>query len=246
MEDHQRGVTEFGLNLEGLVREAWRIFLSRPLTLLGVSCLVQICWLPTHLFGVTSFFWLPFTLCVPYATVLILRGEKSDRIYLGWINWYPRLLAIFSGVAVIFTILLVLCGAWVAPVSHTMDVYQTILPEIAKKSAEGVSFTVDGSRAGLPFLASGGWLLLPLLLESILTFMVGLVGMVSIRKKVSAPEAFFEVFNSWRHILEVVLFGMMLGIFALSGLVVCCVGILVTTTFAWICLGVGYYQMYEQ
>ncbi|GMV65011.1 MAG: hypothetical protein KJ050_15135 [Candidatus Omnitrophica bacterium] len=225
MNDDQKGVVEFGLDAEGMVARAWKIFLTRPLTLLGVSCLVQICWLPAHLLALPSIFWLPFTLCVPFATVQLLRGEKTDRLFLGWIELYPRVLMVFVPAAISFIVLYVISGF-----------VQFYLVQLFS----------EGLTNRLMFSLYVGRFFLPVLAESILGHMVALAALLAVRKKLSATEAWLELFSTRRQVLETFLLGGMLALFGMSGLVVCCVGTFATTTFAWICLGVAYYQIFEQ
>ncbi len=225
MASQQTGTATFGLDFEKMVAQAWRVFLSRPLTLLGVSCLIQVLWLPAHLIGLGAFFWLPFTLCVPFATVLLLRNEVTDRSFLGWINLYPRILAIYSPAAILFVVLCLTCG-------------------FASLFVSGVALKEGSGRLA----ASLAWgpMLLPILVEAVLGNVLGLAALVSARKRVTAIDSLLELFSTRRQVLEVFLLGGGLALFGLSGILVCCVGLLVTTTFSWICLGVAYYQMFEE
>lgn len=225
MNEQKAGAAVFGLNLEKMVEQAWRVFLSRPLTLLGVACLVLAAWLPTHILGLPSFFWLPFTLCVPFASVCILRNEKSDRTYLGWVEMYPRTLAVFLPAALVFLFLFVVCGFF-----H-LFVVQVSVEKLPRRMATMLYW----SRFFLPVLA-----------ESILGHTLALAALIAVRKKISATDALFELFATRRHTVEAFLLGGTLALFGMSGALVCCVGIFATTTFAWICLGVAYYQMFEE
>ncbi len=104
MRELRTGVETFGLDMEGMVKDAWRVFRDRPLTLLGVSVLVTLGSIVSHFLYVGVFFWLPFSLCIPFAVVMILAHEKSDRSFLGWIDYYPRLLTIFLPAALVYLI----------------------------------------------------------------------------------------------------------------------------------------------
>lgn len=222
MNDQKAGSAVFGLDVEKMVREAWRVFQTRPLTLLGVSCLVQILWIPTHLFGITAFFWLPFTLCVPYATVHLLRNEPTDRVFLGWLDLYPRVIVVFMPVALAFL--------W-------------FLSEAYFPSMTGLGLGLL-TRKFLGFFWAS--LFFPLLVEAILAYVFGLAALLCVRKKLSPVEAILELFTTPRHAIEAFLVGSALALFGLSGMVVCCFGVLLTTTFAWICLGVAYFQIFEE
>jgi hypothetical protein len=223
--EHKSGVAEFGLDVEGMVTSAWRVFISRPLTLLGVSCLIQILWFPAHLFGLPAIFWLPFVICVPYATVHILRGESSDRMFLGWIRHYPRLLVIFIPAALVFVVLYILC------------VFMQIF--VAQLFANDLSTRVA-------MMLYWGRFFIPIMIESILGHMLALAAILSVRKKLSATDAILELFSTRRQFLEVFLLASTLALFGMSGGIICCVGIFATTTFSMICLGVAYYQLFEQ
>jgi len=221
----KQGVAEFGLDLEGMVARAWRIFLKRPLTLLGVSCLVQVLWLPAHIFGIPSFFWLPFSLCVPFATIHLIREEPSDRIFLGWIHLYPRVLMVFAPAAVVFVVLYVVCGF-----------VQIFVAQLFANDLSG----------RLAMMLYWGRFFIPVLAESILGHTLALAALLAVRRKLSATDALLELFSTRRQVLEAFLLGSSLAMFGMSGALVCCVGIFATTAFAWICLGVAYYQMFEQ
>ncbi len=225
MNERKHGTAEFGLDLEGMVARAWRIFLKRPLTLLGVSSLILILWLPAHIFGIPSFFWLPFCLCVPFATIHLLREEPSDRIYLGWIHLYPRILMVFVPAAVAFVVLYVFCGF-----------VQIFVQQLFANDLSGwISSMLYWGRFFIPVLA-----------ESILGHTLALAALLAVRKKIPATDALLELFSTRRQTLEAFLLGSSLAMFGMSGALVCCVGIFATTAFAWICLGVAYYQMFEQ
>lgn len=219
------GTATFGLDFEKMVAQAWRVFLSRPLTLLGVSCLVQILWLPAHLLGLGAFFWLPFTLCVPFATVLLLRNEVTDRSFLGWIHLYPRILVIYAPAALAFIVLCVVCG-------------------FASLFVAGLALEEESGRLA----ASLAWgpMLLPILAEAILGNVLAVAALLAVRKRQTAIDSLLELFSTRRQVWEALLLGSGLALFGLSGFLVCCIGVLVTITFSWICLGVAYYQMFEE
>jgi len=231
MSERETGRATFGLDMEKMVAQAWRIFLNRPLTILGVSALVTVVGIVAHVFLVSALFWLPFTLCIPYATVHLRVNEKSDRIFLGWIDKYPRLLAVFLPAALAFILFLPLV---LPPVSGISVVEKTF-----GETEETVPYQLDWKTPRLGIL-------LPILFEMVLAFALGLAALLSLRKNLSAADAIIEVFATKRHALEVFLLAGVLAIFSLSGVLVCCVGLFATTTFAWICLGVAYFQMFEE
>jgi hypothetical protein len=231
MSEQTSGRASFGLDMEKMVVQAWRIFVNRPLTILGVSALVIVVGILVHVFLVGAFFWLPFTLCIPYAAVQIQTKEKSDRIFLGWIDRYPTLLAVFLPAALAFILLLLLV---LPPVSGISVVEKTI-----EESSETIPYNIDWKSPRLGIL-------IPILIEKILAFGFGLAALLALRKNLTAVDAVIELFSTWRHALEVFLLAGVLALFSLSGILVCCVGIVATTTFAWICLGVAYYQMFEE
>jgi hypothetical protein len=223
--EEKTGSAVFGLDLEKMVRLAWRVFLDRPLTLLGVSCLVQVMWLPTHLLALPAFFWLPFALCIPYASILLLRSEKTDRIFLGWVDFYPRVLVVYSPAALTFLVLLVITG-----------IVRIFVVQLSVAELPGTLAT----------MLYWGRFFIPVLAESILGHMLTLAALLAVRKKLSPTEAILELFSSKRNALEVLLLTGSLSLFGMSGALLCCVGILATTTFSWICLGVAYYQIFEE
>lgn len=222
MSEQISGRASFGLDMEKMVVQAWRIFVNRPLTILGVSALVTVVGVLAHVFLIGAFFWLPFTLCIPYAAVQIQTREKSDRIFLGWIDRYPTLLAVFLPAAIAFILLVLL-----------------VLPRLSGISVLDMFFRID---VKVPRLV----ILIPVLIEKVLAFTLGLAALLALRKGLSAADAVIELFSSWRHTLEVLLLAGVLALFSVSGILVCCVGIFATSTFSWICLGVAYFQMFEE
>ena len=235
MNELKTGVETFGLDMEEMVKDAWRVFRDRPMTLLGVSIVVMLGSIVGHFLFVGVFFWLPFSLCIPFAVVMILAHEKSDRSFLGWVDYSPRLLTVFLPAALVFLVTV----------------------PIAMPKLEGFEFVFDHEvqtpyalpqEVGLKgsFMSSYLVFFFPLLVEKVLAFTLGLAGLLSVRRKLTPTEALLEVFSTRRHTLEAFLLGGTLAVLSLSGLVVCCVGVIATTTFAWICLGVAYYQMFEK
>ena len=214
MSEQNTGKATFGLDIDRMVVEAWRIFTDRPLTLLGVSTLIVLVGFVAHLFVVGAFPWLPFTLCIPYATVTILAGSRTDRTFLGWVDRYPSMLALFVPAALAFVILIPLCSPHV---------------RLSDRSGELWLFAT----------------LAPIMVEKTLSFTLSLAALLAIRRNLSPTTAIAELFATRRHTLEAFLLGGGLALFSISGLLVCCVGVIATTAFAWVCLGVAYYQMFE-
>ena len=236
MRELRTGVETFGLDMEGMVKEAWRVFRDRPLTLLGVSVLVMLGSIVSHFLYVGVFFWLPFSLCIPFAAVMILAHEKSDRSFLGWIDYYPRLLTLFLPAALVYL-------AYIPFLMPRFGGFEFVFDNEVETAAYAFPHEV-----GLKGSLLGSYLIfaLPLMLEKILAFTLGLAALLSVRRKISPTEALIEVFATKRHTVEAFLLGGTLAILSLSGLLVCCVGVVATGTFAWICLGVAYYQMFEK
>lgn len=214
MSEQITGKASFGLDVDRMVFEAWRIFTDRPLTLLGVSTLIGVVGIVAHFFVVGPFLWLPFTLCVPYAAVVILSGIRTDRVFLGWVDRYPSLLALYVPASLLYAILITL----LLPFMSLLDSIYEVWPIAA---------------------------FVPVLLEQTLTFTLGLAALLAIRRGLSPTVALAELFASRRHTLEAFLLGGALALFSVSGLLVCCIGLFATTTLAWICLGVAYYQIFE-
>ncbi len=235
MSELRTGVETFGLDMEGMVKDAWRVFRDRPLTLLGVSVLVTLGSIVAHFLYVGVFFWLPFSLCIPFAVVMILANEKSDRSFLGWVDYYPRLLTIFLPAALIYLVTIPI----VMPRVGGFELVNG--PDGQAGSAFPQEVVLKGS-----FLSSYLVFFFPLLVEKVLAFTFGLAGLLSVRRKLSPTEALIGLFATKRHTVEAFLLGGTLAVVSLSGLLVCCVGVIATTTFAWICLGVAYYQMFEK
>lgn len=213
MSEQITGKASFGLDLDGMVAEAWRIFTDRPLTLLGVSALIVGVGIVAHLFAVGLFLWLPFTVCIPHAAVLILSGTRSDRVFLGWTDRYPSLLALFAPACLVYLVL----APILAPVMGPL-----------------------GEAETWPLAA-----FVPILLEKTVAYTLGLAALLAIRRNLSPTIALAELFATRRHTLEAFLVGAGLALFSISGLLVCFIGVIATTAFAWVCLGVAYYQMFE-
>jgi len=221
--------------MEGMVKEAWRVLMSRPMTLLGVSVLVMLGSIVAHFLYVGVFFWLPFSLCVPFAVVMMIAHEKSDRSFLGWVDYYPRLLAIFLPAALVFLVATPI-------VMPRLEGFELVSDQdVETDHAFPQEVWLKGSLFG-----SYLWIVLPVMAEKILAFTFGLAGLLAVRRKLSPTEALIELFATKRHTVEAFLLGGTLAILSLSGFLVCCVGAIATTTFAWICLGVAYHQMFEK
>ncbi|MCA9415367.1 MAG: hypothetical protein KC917_03815 [Candidatus Omnitrophica bacterium] len=235
MREFRTGVETFGLDMEGMVKEAWRVFRTRSLTWLGISILVMLGSFVAHFLYIGVFFWLPFSLCIPFAVVMILAREKTDRIFLGWVDYYPRLLTIFLPAALVFLVTVPIVmpkiGGFEIISDRDVETAFAFPREVALKDS---------------FLSSYLVFAFPLLLEKILAFTFGLAGLLSIRRKLSPTEALIELFATKRHTVEAFLLGGTLAVLSLSGFLVCCIGVIATTTFAWICLGVAYYQIFEK
>ena len=214
MSEQITGRASFGLDVDRMVFESWRIFTDRPLTLLGVSALIVAVGIVAHVLVVGAFLWLPFTMCVPYASVSILSGPRTDRIFLGWVDRYPSLLVLYVPAGLLYAIFLTL-----------------FLPYMG---------ILDDVREVWPVAA-----FVPVLVENTISFTLGLAALLTIRRNLSPTTAIAELFATRRHALEAFLLGGALALFSVSGLLVCCIGLFATTAFAWVCLGVAYYQMFE-
>lgn len=235
MTEFKTGVETFGLDLEGMVKEAYRVFRDRPLTLLGVSILVMLGSFVAHFLYVGLFFWLPFSLCIPFAVVMMLAHEKSDRSFLGWVDYYPRLLVVFLPAALVYLFTIPIVMPRIGGFEFIFDAGI----ERSEAFPREVGFKGSPLNSYLIFC-------IPLLIEKILAYTLGLAALLAVRRKLSPTEALLELFATPRHTVEAFLLGGTLAVLSLSGFLLCCVGIVATTTFAWVCLGVAYYQMFEK
>jgi hypothetical protein len=213
MTEQSTGRAQFGLDFDQVVRDAWRIFIDRPMTLLGVAALVVLVGIGVHILFLPVFLWLPFTICVPFAASQMRREERTDRIFLGWIRSYPKLLAIYLPAAFIYAILV----PFMCPDSYLLDL------------EKNVHFA----------------LFIPVYVELVLAAILTLAGLVALRREVTATDAIFLLFSTRRRMLELFLLGNLAALFGLIGLFVCCLGVIATTTFSWLCLGVAYHQIFE-